>query len=128
MAFGARAVVRDRGTFREREANIVLSDGKINIVDKSNTVIALLTFDALAGISYSTSRHPQWTSPNGPVDLLQVDGGAFGIRRSGRNWIALRGNDTVQIIRVKDDDVRRVLAALEARAGRLVDRVAEKKE
>jgi serine/threonine protein kinase len=127
MVFDADAVVADRGKFRERDARVTLADGKISIAEK-DTVIAALAFDALSGISYSTSRHPQWTSPNGPADLLQVEGGAFGIRRSGRNWIALRTRDAVQIIRVKDDDISRVLAALEARTGRTVDRVAEQKD
>ena len=128
MVFDAQAVVADRDKFRERDATVQLSDGKINVIGRDNTIIAALPFDALAGISYSTARHPQWTSPAGPVDLVQVEGGAFGIRRSGRNWIALRGTDAVQIIRVKDDDIGRVLAALEERAGRAVDRVAQRKD
>jgi serine/threonine-protein kinase len=128
MAFEAEAVVADRDKFRERDARVVLSNGTINILEKNNTPIAAVPFETLAGISYSTARHPQWTSPNGPAELLQVEGGAFGIRRSGRNWIALRTRDAVQIIRIKDDDLQRVIAALEARAGRSVDRVAEPKD
>jgi hypothetical protein len=90
-------------------------------------VIAAISFDGLAGISYSTARHPHWTSPSGPAELLKVEGGAFGIRRR-RNWVALRTREAVQVIRVDDDDIRRVIAALEARSGQRVDRVAEEKD
>jgi serine/threonine-protein kinase len=128
LVFEAEAAVLDADKFREREAKVVLADGKISVLHRDNKLIAALAFDSLAGISYSTARHPQWTSPSGPAELLKVEGGAFGIRRSGRNWIALRTSNAVQVIRVRDDDIRNVIAALEARTGRRVDRVAEQKD
>lgn len=128
MTFEADAVVADRDRHRERDARVTLADGKITITERNNRAIATLAFDAITGISYSTSRHPQWNSPAGPSDVLKVEGGAFGIRRAGRNWLALRAGDTLQVIRVRDADVRRVIEALETRTGRAVDRVPEEKD
>ena len=128
LVFDAEAVVADGGKFLERDARVVLADGKISVMEKDNNVIAAFAFDGLAGISYSTARHPQWTSPSGPAELFKVEGGAFGIFRGGRNWVVLRTTEAVQVIRVRDNDVERVIAALEARTGRPVDRVARQKD
>jgi hypothetical protein len=67
-------------------------------------------------------------SPNGPSELLKVEGGVFGIRQSGRNWIALQTKEAIQVIRVKDEDIRRFITGLEERAGRAVVHVAERKD
>jgi hypothetical protein len=127
VSFDAEAVVADGDKFREREATILLANGTMSVTQKDAKVVAGFPFSAVESISFSTERHPQWMSPNGPAELLKVEGGVFGIRR-GRNWIALRTKDAVQVIRVKDEDVKRVITALEERTGRPVVRVAERKE
>jgi hypothetical protein len=106
----------------------MMAGANIIVMEKDDTVIAALRIDRITGVSYSTARNPLWNSPTGPAELLRVEGGAFGIRRGGRNWLAFHTTDSVQVVRVSDEDIRNVIAALEARIGRPVERVAEKKD
>ena len=123
-----RPSIADGDEHRERDGRMMLADGKVTVTDTNGSLIATFPFDRIESISYSTARHPLWNSPAGPAELLRVDGGAFGIRRADRNWVAFRTSDLVQVIRVRDEDVRNVVAALEARTGRAVVRVAEKRD
>jgi hypothetical protein len=128
VAFDVEAVVADGARFREREARVVLANGTITVAQRNDQVIAGFPLNAVESISYSTARHPLWMSPNGPSELFKVEGGVFGIRQSGRNWIALQTKEAIQVIRVKDEDIGRVITALEERVGRAVVRVAERKD
>jgi hypothetical protein len=128
LVFDAEAVIADGDKNREREGRIVLAEGLSTVTEKNDRVIGTLSLDRIENISYSTARHPLWNSPAGPAELLKVEGGAFGIRRAGRNWLAFRTTDAVQVIRVRDEDAHNVIVALEARTGRPVERVTEKKD
>jgi len=128
IMFDADAVVSDGDRHRERDGRLVMADGNISVMEKNDTVIATFPIDRITGVSYSTARHPLWNSPTGPAEVLRVEGGAFGIRRGGRNWLAFHTTDSVHVVRVSDEDVRSVIAALEARMGQPVRRVAERKD
>jgi hypothetical protein len=126
--FDGNAVVADGNRFRERNARIMFDDGTLTIVEQDGTILASHAFDTITGISYSTTRHPLWNSPDGPAELLEVEGGAFGIRRGGRNWVAFATTGGPQVIRVKDEDIRGVISAIQAHTGRPVVRVLEKRD
>ena len=127
--FDADAVVADGDRFRERNGRLVMAEGNITVIERNDTVLATFPLDRITGVSYSTARHPLWNSPTGPAEgTMRVEGGAFGIRRGGRNWLAFHTTDSVHVVRVSDEDIRGVIAALQARIGRPVTRVAEKKD
>ena len=125
--FDADAVVADGDRHRERDGRLVMADGNITVVEGTNTAIATFPIDRITGVSYSTARHPLWNSPTGPAEVLRVEGGTFGIRRGARNWLVFHTTDSVHVVRVSDEDIRSVIAALQARIGQPVRRVAEKR-
>lgn len=127
VTFDADAVVADGDKHRERDARVLVEDGRVTIVDRNDTVITTLDGALITAVHYSTARQPMWHSPDGPAEVFKVEGGAFGIRRGGRNWITLRTADAMHVIRVRDDDVRRVIEGLQAHTGRPVVRVVEKR-
>jgi hypothetical protein len=124
----ADAVVGDGDKYREQDATVQIADGKVTVTRSNGRAIAAFPFDTILGITYSTSRHPQWNAPSGPTDVFKVEGGAFGIRRAGRNWLVFQTTDPVVVIRVKDEDIRRVIEAIQARTGRAVVRIPEQKD
>ena len=126
--FDADAIVADGDRHRQREGRVMMAGANIIVMEKNDTVIAALRIDRITSVSYSTARQPLWNSPTGPAELLRVEGSTFGIRRGGRNWLAFHTTDSVHVIRVSDDDIQSIIAALEARIGRPVVRVAEKKD
>jgi serine/threonine-protein kinase len=128
IMFDADAVVRDGDRHRERDGKLVMANGNISVMEKNDTVVAIFPIDGITGVSYSTARHPLWNSPTGPAEVLRVEGGTFGIRRGGRNWLAFHTTDSVYVLRVSDENINSVIAALEARMGQPVRRVAEKKD
>ena len=72
-----------------------------------------------------------WNSPKGPAPVVRAEGGtlgAFGIFVS-RDWVSLRTSTDNEfiVLRFSDAAIKRVLAALEERTGRKVERVAAQK-
>ena len=126
FVFDAKAVVAEGGKNREHDATALLSDGKVTVTEKNATVIASIPYGAIVGMDHSNSRQPLWTSPKGPAELLKVEGGAFGFLKGGRNWLAVRTKQTSLVLRVGDEDLRRVIAALEQRTGQKVTFVDNK--
>ena len=128
FVFDANAVVAEGGKHREHDAKALLSGGEVTVTEKNDRVIATIPFGAIVGISYSNSKQPRWNSPTGPADLFKVEGGAFGFLKGGRNWLAVRTKDTSLVLRVGDESLRRVVAALEERTGQKVDCVVDQKD
>ena len=56
--------------------------------------------------------------------MLQAEGGVLGIFRGERHWLSLRTRERFVVLRVEGRDADRVVALLEARTGRSVDRVS----
>ena len=48
--------------------------------------------------------------------------------KGGRNWFVLRTRDSSVVLRVDDDDLKRVTSAVEERTGVKVARVVERKD
>jgi serine/threonine-protein kinase len=130
FAFDARAVVADAGKNRERETKVQFADGRVTVTEKerNDRVITTLPFSAVVGVSVSNSRQPMWNSPQGPAEMMKVEGGAFGFLKGERNWVGLRTATTSLVLSVDDQDLRRVIAAIEERTGNKVERVVERKD
>jgi serine/threonine-protein kinase len=124
FGFTAKAVVAEGNKNREQDAQVTLSDGKM-IVRQKRRLLKEVPFDTVLGLTYSNSRQPLWNSPDGVSELVHVDGGAFGFLKRGGNWIGLRTQDTSLVLRVDDDKVARVLAAIEEHAERRVERIRD---
>lgn len=126
FVFTAKAVVVDGGKNREHDAVAELADGKVTVTETNKRVIAAIPYSAIVGMSQSNSKQPLWNSPKGPAEMMKVEAGAFGFRKGGRNWLAVRTKDTSLVLRVGDENVRRIIEALESRTRQKVARVAEK--
>jgi len=126
--FDAKTVVAEGGKNREHDTTVLLSDGKFTVTEKNDRVVATLAFADVVGVSVSNSKQPMWNSPQGPAEMMKVEAGKLGFLKGGRNWVGLRTADTSLVLRVEDDDLRRVIAAIEERTGRKVVRVLERKD
>ncbi len=69
-----------------------------------------------------------WNSPSGPAEVVKVEGGAFGFLKGGRNWLVLRTAESSVVLRVADEDLHRVLTAMQERTGLKIERVVERKD
>jgi hypothetical protein len=124
ITFKTKALIGAPGRLRERDAQLVLADGMIALTDGNGASEPLrsVAYDDVTSISYSRGRDPMWSSPDGPAQVTRVDGGA--LAKLGiiveRHWIALE-TDTDEgflVLRVGEEMVTKVLAALEERTGR----------
>ena len=124
MVFRAKTLVGSAGRIREREAQLLLADGRITLMadNDAGDVLHTVAYDGVLSINYSQSRHPMWNGPKGPAALARVPGGA--VQRLGisidRHWISLRTNtgNRFVILRVDESQIDRLLSALEDRTGR----------
>jgi serine/threonine protein kinase len=128
FVFDAKAVVVDGGKNREHDAKVLLSDGRVTVTEKNNRVVTVVPYGAVLALSNSNSKQPLWNSPSGPAEVVKVEGGAFGFLKGGRNWVVLLTKDASVVLRVNDDEVGRVIAAIEDRTGRKAERIAERKD
>ena len=127
FVFDAKAVVVDGGKNREHDATTELADGKVTVTEKNHRVIAAIPYSAIVGISHSNSKQPLWNSPAGPGRNRQRSKPA----RSGFSKAAATGWPSAPrtqslVLRVDDESLRRVIAALEERTRQKVARVVEK--
>ena len=126
--FDAKTVVAEGGKNREHETRVLLAEGRLTVTEGNDRIITTLLYANLVGITVSNSKQPLWNSPQGPAELMKVEAGKFGFLKGGRNWLGLRTADASLVMRVDDDDLRSIIAALEARTGKKVVRVLERKD
>ena len=126
LEFDAKAVVTDSGKHRERDAKVLIADGAVTISEK-DTVLYKVPVATLTGLTYSNSKQPLWSSPAGPAEAMNVESGAFGFLKGGRNWFGLRTSDHLLVLRVDDNAVGRVITGLADRTGLPVTRLIEPK-
>jgi hypothetical protein len=129
LVFRAKTLVGAGSSFKERDAQLVLTEGGITLTaaDETGTVLQTVAYNGVRSIDYSQSRNPMWNGPKGPAALGRAPGGAP-VRLLGvaieRHWIALRTSTSTStknkfvIIRVDESQIERLLSALEDRTGR----------
>jgi len=131
LVFETRALVGGGRSQRERDAKLVLADGKVNVTaaDDAQHPLHSVPYDDVMSISYSHSRNPMWNSPYGPVLVTKADGGAFGAFGIfiERRWISIRTRSGFVVLRVSDVLEKKVLSALEERTGRTPTFVTDEK-
>jgi hypothetical protein len=124
LMFDARVLTGSGARQRERDVQLVMGGGRITVTSGSRREQPLYAvgYDEVISVSSSRGRDPMWKSPKGPAPVVRFNGGAlgsFGIFRD-RQWIALEttAEDRFILLRVDEDVVKKVLAALEDRTGR----------
>ena len=126
--FDAKTVVAEGGKNREHDTKILLASGKLTVTESNDRLVTTVAFADIVGISVSSSRQPMWNSPQGPAEMMKVEAGKLGFFKGGRNWLGVRTADTSLVIRVDDEDLKKVIAAIEERTGKKVVRVVERKD
>jgi hypothetical protein len=119
--FNLKALVGAGSAQRERDASLVLADGRIigKAAEAPHNTFFTVPYGKVLSIHHSRGRDPMWRSPKGPAPVTRSSGGALGVFVD-RQWISLETNTDARfiVLRVADDAVRKVLAALEERTGR----------
>ncbi len=128
FVFDAKAVVVDAGKNREHDVTVRMAEGQVTVTEKNQVLVTTVPYQTLLGVNYSNSKQPLWNSPAGPAEVVKVEGGAFGFLKGGRNWLVLRTRDSSVVLRVDDEDLHKVMTAMEDRTGVKVERVVERKD
>jgi serine/threonine-protein kinase len=128
FVFDAKAVVVDAGKNREHDVIVRMAEGQVTVSEKNHTLVTSVPYQTLLGVNYSNSKQPLWNSPSGPAEVVKVEGGAFNFFKGGRNWLVLRTKDSSVVLRIDDEDLHKVMSAMEDRTGVKVERVVERKD
>jgi serine/threonine protein kinase len=124
--FSAQTVMVESGKNRQRDTNVELANGTVTVKDKENKLVTTLSYQDVVGFTYSNSKQPLWNTPHGPAEIVHLDGGAFGFFKGDQHWVSLRTDKMSLVLRLRDQDTRRVIAAFEERFGKPVERVSDK--
>jgi serine/threonine-protein kinase len=127
LVFSAQTVVVEGGRNRQRDSTVQVGNGRVTVTGKDNAVITTVPFGDVVGFTYSNTKQPMWNSPEGPAEIAHLDGGAFGFLRGDQHWVSLRTAAMSLVLRVRDQDSRRVVAGIEERTGRKVEVVSDRK-
>jgi hypothetical protein len=125
--FSAQTVVVEDGKNRQRDTNVELANGVVTVLGKDNKLVTTVPYSSVVGFTYSNSKQPMWNTEQGPAEIVHLDTGAFSLFRGDQHWLALRTDHMSLVLRVRDQESRRIIAALEERLGRNVERVSERK-
>jgi len=131
FAFEAKAFVKENEKEKEHDAKVLLSEGIVTVTVRldrtSEAVLSTIPFGSVTSVSYSKSKQPLWTTPSGPKQVFRLDT-ALGFFKGDRHWLSLRTNDAFIVLRIDGDDVNSIVAALEERTGRTVERLVDRKD
>ncbi|HUR34064.1 MAG TPA: serine/threonine-protein kinase [Vicinamibacterales bacterium] len=125
VIFSAQVVITENGRNRQRDTNVRLANGEIIVTSKDNAPVLTVPLTSIVGATYSNSKQPMWNTPQGPAEVVHLDSGAFGFLRGDQHWVSLRTEAMSLVLRVREQDSRRVVAALEERTGKKVEHVAQ---
>jgi hypothetical protein len=100
----------------------------VTVTGKDKALVTAVPFADVVAVSYSNSRQPLWNTPDGPSEIAHLDGGAFGFLRGNQHWVSLRTGSMSLVLRLRDQDSRRIVLAFEERLGKKVERVSERRE
>jgi serine/threonine protein kinase len=107
----------------DKDALLNFGNGQMMIMPRTGgAAIATLPYKRITSGTYIKARGPKWdpalSFPTG------VDAGSFsgGLIRTNRHWLVLQGMDHSEIFRLEDNNVERVLEAVETRTKIKIDR------
>jgi hypothetical protein len=111
----------------------VLAEGTVTVTadDEKGDRLHTVAYASVLSINYSRGADPMWNGPQGPAVVARAPVGALRLLGVSieRHWISLRTNteNRFVILRVDDEQVRRVLSALEERTGRAPQAIGQRK-
>ena len=109
------------GKARDRDASLRLAGDGLHVIDDGATIQSVAYSDVIA-VFHSHAKEPKWTGPDGTSLPVAKVGGKFGFLKGTPDWITVRTRSGFIPLRVDDDDLKRVIAELEARTGTKVVR------
>ena len=109
-----RLLVSSNGQAADRDASLRLGSEGLQVVDGTQTLHSA-AYQEVIGLFHSHSREPRWTTPGGTSAPVAKAGGKFSFLKGAPDWITVRTKNVFIPLRVPDDDLDRVIAALEAR-------------
>ena len=127
LVFSAQTVLVDGGKPRQRDTTVQVANGAVTIAGKDTKVVTTVPLGSVVGFTVPNSKQPMWNSPNGPAEIVHLDGGAFGIFKGDQHWVSLRTDNLSLVWRVREQDSQRIVAGIEERLGKKVERISEPK-
>ena len=109
------------GKGQNRDASLRLAGDGLHVIDDGATFQSVAYSDVIA-VFHSHAKEPKWTGPDGTALPVARVGGKFGFLKGTPDWITVRTRSGFIPLRVDDDDLKRVIAELEARTGTKVVR------
>jgi eukaryotic-like serine/threonine-protein kinase len=118
-----RAFVVTGKKAEEQPAVLRFEHGQITLAaDKGDRVYASLGYKDVTSAAFVRAKNPRWFSTlESPPSDLDMPGGLF---RSARAWLALQSRVAYLIVRLNDNDLRKVLDAVTERTGIKVELLA----
>jgi hypothetical protein len=101
---------------RDRDATLRLDPDALHVTDGVAT-LQTASYQDVIGVYYSHAKEPRWTTPDGRSMPVAKTGGVFGFFKGTPDWITVRTKDVFIPLRVREDDVHRLMTELEARTG-----------
>jgi hypothetical protein len=124
LAFGDVRVLRFNGKKAEERPGVLnFAGGQISVLaPRGGTVLASMPYRELTYAVYVHAKDPKWSVVlSAPPPDPDLPGGLF---RSARHWLTLQSRSAFMIVRLNDDDWRRVVETVSARTGVQVERPA----
>jgi eukaryotic-like serine/threonine-protein kinase len=101
---------------RDRDATLRLAADGFEVLDGTRA-LETASWQDVIGLYHSHSKEPWWTNANGQsAPIARPGGGGFGFLKGTPNWITLRTRRNFVPLRVREEDVARLITELEARA------------
>jgi hypothetical protein len=118
-----KVVVAQGDTLKDRDAVLNLAGDHLSVTERSgDTEILSLPYRSIVAAFYSRSKQPRWQGPDGQESTADVDLGRLGFFRGERNWLIFTTATEPVFIRFEDRDLQTVLATVQERTGRPIQR------
>jgi hypothetical protein len=135
VAFQTKTLVSASGRSQERDARLLLQDGKMIVTAKdADRPVRVVSVGDVRSINYSHARDPLWSSPKGPAPVARSP--VSGLERIGiggrRHWIAVETAaapnppDRFVVLQVAEQSIQPILSALQERTGLTPQTIAER--
>jgi hypothetical protein len=101
---------------RDHEATLRLAADGFEVLDGTRAIESAAWPDVI-GLYHSHSKEPRWTNADGQsATLVKTSTGGLGFFRGTPDWVTLRTRRNFVPLRVREEDVERLLQELEARS------------
>jgi serine/threonine-protein kinase len=118
-----KVVVAQGDSLKDRDAVLNLAGDHLTVTERSGeTEILSLPYTSIVTAFYSRSKQPRWQGPDGKETSAEVDMGKLGFFRGERNWLIFTTTTGPLFIRFEDRDLQTMLATVQERTGRPIQR------